>query len=119
MILFAWTTGTMEPELLKWFATLGVGGILAGIMFYVYRQREKDHATHIAESEKEHLARMVESQQRFAEMSENFRDIVEENTKALTQLSVALEGKICPYEKLLEREFMMMEAARERVRNKG
>lgn len=28
----------MEPETLKWLASLGVGGVLAGIMFLVYRK---------------------------------------------------------------------------------
>lgn len=29
---------TMDPELLKWFASLGVGGALAGGMFLAYRK---------------------------------------------------------------------------------
>lgn len=28
----------MDDEVIKWFATLGVGGILAGIMFFFYRK---------------------------------------------------------------------------------
>ena len=33
----------MDAEFLKWFATLGVGGILAGFMFMFYRKDVKQY----------------------------------------------------------------------------
>jgi len=34
---------TSEPEFIKWLATLGVGGILAGLMFMLYRKDIKQY----------------------------------------------------------------------------
>lgn len=31
------------PDVLQWFATLGVGGILAGMMFFFYRKDVRQH----------------------------------------------------------------------------
>ena len=39
----------MDPEILKYFASLGVGGVIAGFMFLIYRQ---DHKQVIATSER-------------------------------------------------------------------
>lgn len=36
-------------EELKWFATLGVGGVLAGVMFFFYRKDTSDHALQLTE----------------------------------------------------------------------
>lgn len=33
----------MDDEVIKWFATLGVGGVLAGIMFFFYRKDVKQY----------------------------------------------------------------------------
>lgn len=37
----------MDGELGKWFATLGVGGALAGLMFFFYRKDMQRHADDI------------------------------------------------------------------------
>jgi phosphate/sulfate permease len=34
---------TMDNEFVKWFATLGVGGVLAGFMFMFYRKDVKQY----------------------------------------------------------------------------
>lgn len=56
---------------IQWFASLGVGGILAGMMFCFYR---KDH-------------RALEA------LTADFREIVQENTKAITRLCELLEAR--------------------------
>lgn len=54
-------------------ASLGVGGVLAGGMFYFYRQDRKG------------------SEEKLSELSKDFRGIVQENTKAITKLCTFLE----------------------------
>lgn len=58
--------GVPDTSLVQWFATLGVGGALAGMMFIFYR---KDR---------------LESEKRFGEVAENYRQIVQEITAAIT-----------------------------------
>jgi hypothetical protein len=57
------------------FTGLGVGGVLAGIMFYFYRQ-DRRH-----------------SEDRFEELGKDFRAIVEANTAAMVSLRDSLNGK--------------------------
>lgn len=69
----------MDPETMKWFASLGVGGALAVMMFLIHR---KDTLGHI-ESIKDMKA---ESDRDRAEL----RDVVRENTKALANNTAAV-----------------------------
>lgn len=63
----------MDPETLKYLASLGVGGILAGIMFAVYR---KD---------------ALQWQDAWKGQSEILIQVVKENTAAVTALISKLE----------------------------
>jgi hypothetical protein len=54
-------------------APLGVGGVLAGVMFYFYRQDR------------------LESEKRMGEIIKDFRGIIEANTAAMTGLQKAIE----------------------------
>ena len=56
----------MDLEFVKWVATLGVGGVLAGMMFFVYRKDSK------------------EAQSRWQGQSEMLMQVVKENTEAFT-----------------------------------
>jgi len=58
------------------FAGLGVGGILAGVMFYFYRQDRKH------------------SEERFAALGSEFREIVQANTAAIVSLKDALNRRM-------------------------
>ena len=64
----------MDQEFLKWLATLGVGGVLAGIMFFYYR---KDVAQY---------TNLWKGQ------SEALLEVVKENTKVITQLIEAVDA---------------------------
>lgn len=74
---------------LQWFASLGVGGVLAAGMAAVWR--------------KERAA----SEVRYGELSKEFRTIVEENTRAITTLVTVVEQRglvDCPYAKEARRQ---------------
>lgn len=59
----------MDQEFLKWFATLGVGGVLAALMFMFYR---KDVAQYTS---------------LWKGQSEALLEVVKENTAAITELA--------------------------------
>jgi len=59
-------------EEVKWFASLGVGGVLAGVMFFFYRQDR------------------ITSEARLTKMLDEFRSIVTANTTAMVELSGAI-----------------------------
>lgn len=59
---------------LPW-TTWGPVGTLAALMFYFYRQDRKA------------------SEEKYNELARNFRGIVEENTKAITMLTAAIESQ--------------------------
>jgi len=62
----------LEPSL-RWFSSLGVGGALAGIIFYFYRMDRK------------------RSEDGLREVATSFRSIVQENTTALNRLCNLLD----------------------------
>lgn len=64
---------TYSPEFLKWLATLGVGGILAGIMFFVYRKDIKQYT------------------ELWKTTADQLISIVKENTASNTKLIILLE----------------------------
>jgi hypothetical protein len=59
-------------EEIKLLAQFGLGGVIAAMIFYYYRQDR------------------LESEKRFTDLGLNFRQIVEANTEALTEIKVAL-----------------------------
>jgi len=67
----------------QWLASLGVGGILAGGMFMVYRQDRKD------------------SEKRFQEVANNFLTVIQQNTEAMVALRMAGVAN-CPLAKAEE-----------------
>lgn len=67
---------------IQWFASLGVGGVLAGGMFLAYQSAEKKRAVERKEQEK-----------RYADLALNFRQIVQENTKAIIELKEVMMWK--------------------------
>ena len=62
-------------EEIKLLAQFGIGGALAGLVFFFYRQDR------------------VESEKRFTELGLNFRQIVESNTEALTHIKAVLKAQ--------------------------
>jgi hypothetical protein len=60
-------------ESLKVLAQFGVGGVLAGILFWFYRQDRKD------------------AEQKYGALALDFRSIVEANTRAITKLSTLID----------------------------
>jgi len=62
----------MDPEILKYLAPLGVGGVLAGAMFFIYR---KDSA---------------QWQEAWKGQSQMLLRVVKENTAAITALITKL-----------------------------
>ena len=61
-------------EIIQALAPLGIGGVLAGFIFYFYR-----------------LDR-TESRDSYKAMAESFRSIVQDNTKAVTELTTLLRN---------------------------
>lgn len=68
------TIPPIEWSIAQWFATLGVGGVLAGVMFMFYRVDRK------------------ESEKRLAALGKEFKEIVQRNTEALTRLTSFLQS---------------------------
>lgn len=64
-----------DPEFVKWIATLGVGGILAGFMFAFYRKDVKQYTE---------LWRIT---------AEQMMVIIKENTSSNTKLIVMIENQ--------------------------
>lgn len=64
---------------------LGIGGALAAMMFYFYRQDRKD-------SEKIQAADRAASEARMAGIISDFRSIIEQNTEAMTALERSITG---------------------------
>jgi Pyruvate/2-oxoacid:ferredoxin oxidoreductase gamma subunit len=64
----------MTMEEFKWLAQFGLGAVMAGAMFWAYRADRKA------------------SEDRYALLANEFREIVQENTKVITKLSDALSG---------------------------
>lgn len=62
-------------EEIKWFSSLGVGGILAGVMFWVYRQDRKDSET------------------RMFQVIDKLMTVVQQNTQILSTLVTLVEEK--------------------------
>ena len=71
--IFAQATPTEGTQFTQWVTTLGVGGVLAWGMFYVYR---KDMAAHVTA---------------WKGQSEALLAVVSENVKAITALGVLVE----------------------------
>lgn len=63
----------MDVEFIKWLATLGVGGTLAGFMFAFYRKDQKA------------------CEDRWRGQAEMFAQVVKENTTAITRLTDRLQ----------------------------
>jgi hypothetical protein len=61
------------PETAPFWPTLGIGGGLAALMFTLWRQDRQ------------------ESQSRFEKLAADFRDVIEDNTKAMTALLVKID----------------------------
>jgi hypothetical protein len=59
-----------------WFASLGVGGVLAGGMFLYYRSDRKESARQARRDAEQ-------ADRRYAELAQNFRTLVQENTRAI------------------------------------
>ena len=70
-----------DPEFVKWFATLGVGGILAAFMFVFYRKDVRSH-TELWEKQAE----------RVAELTSTVLDVVRENTQSNARMTTMIEA---------------------------
>ena len=72
----------VDPGILHWdgFASLGVGGVLAGMMFFFYRQDRVSSEAHYRQDR-------ASSEARLMEMGEEFRSIVTANTTAMVELA--------------------------------
>lgn len=70
----------VNQEIFQWFATLGVGGVLAAFMFYFYRKDMKENADRIKE--------LIDSYK--AEQT-GWKEIVINNTKAMAECTKMTE----------------------------
>ena len=70
----------MDPELFKRAAPLGVGGILAAVMFFFYRQDQKDNT------------------ERWRGQTQMLLQVVQQNTAAITALTATLTARLARYE---------------------
>jgi hypothetical protein len=98
------------PEITPFWPGLGVGGILAGVVLKFYRDDRKaseDRYERLAqESRTQYSALAKESNERAAVIASDFRQIVEDNTRALTTLSEKISnissGDVVTVRQLLE-----------------
>lgn len=74
-------TGTPPMEPIQWFATLGVNGILAGVMFYFYK--------HLNERFTEYVKQQNEHQQRQTTL---LVEVVRENTASNTKVVTMVDA---------------------------
>jgi uncharacterized protein HemX len=74
---------------LQWFASLGVGGVLAGMMFFYYRRDRRNGE-----------ARLIDMGQQQLTLTREFRSIVENNTRAMERNSEALAQQLQALERL-------------------
>lgn len=65
----------LDPEFVKWFATLGIGGILAGFMFMFYRKDVRQYT------------------ELWKIMSEQMIQVVKDNTASNTKLITLIENQ--------------------------
>ena len=90
-----------DPEVIKWFATLGIGGVLAGFMFMFYRKDIKQF-TELWRSTAEQLIA-----------------VIRENTASNVRLITMLENqernalRKADIEMLIDRKFIGIERDRE------
>jgi hypothetical protein len=61
---------------IPWIESLGAGGVVAGTLYMVYRDSERSRSA---------------SEERYAELTSRFIDIVESNTKAMTEVTAAVD----------------------------
>lgn len=78
-----WLTLLQTASDLGPLATLGVGGLIAAGVIAAWRQERK-------ESQERYATLAKESQDRYAALAEDFRLIVQDNTKAITALAERL-----------------------------
>lgn len=83
----------------QWFASLGVGGVLAWFMFVAWRRDRKAWADRYEEDRKTSEERYERLASDYTKMLAEFRLMVVENTRAITSLTDAVSGGIvnCPY----------------------
>lgn len=76
-------------ETLKWFSTLGVGGILAGGMFMLYRRQAKENLAAMMVQAREHQTALLDINRRLEHIIESSRQ-----ERQATQLALidALSG---------------------------
>ena len=93
----------MEPEFIKSLATLGIGGVLAGMMFWFYQKAEARNAACLKELAEKHTADVKEQSVRHeAQLAGHngfLRDlmittnaVIRENTASNTQLIAVING---------------------------
>jgi hypothetical protein len=86
----------MDSEFVKWFATLGVGGVLAAFMFHFYRMDRKDCADRHAEHMKRHettCQRLEVIVQDNTEAMTTVKDGVAQLTGVVSELKYAIENR--------------------------
>ena len=85
-----------DPEFIKWIATLGVGGILAAMMFHFYRTDRQDCASRHDEHMKRHeatAARLEVVVQDNTEAMTTVKDGVAQLTGVVAQLKMSVETR--------------------------
>jgi hypothetical protein len=87
MLLLFQEVPTVSP-----FISLGVGGVIAGLVLSLWRQDRN-------ESQQRYTQLAKESNERAASIASDFRTIVQDNTRAITALAEKLNGVVldCPY----------------------
>jgi len=74
--------------MLEWFASLGVGGVLAGVIFFWHRRDTQVYQ-----------ATLIELHSRAAERETALLTTVRENTAAITVLTTIFERFACPFDR--------------------
>jgi len=81
----------MDSTTLSLIANLGVGGILAYVMFLNHRKDANEHATRLTEIHKEHANRLSELVKLNSERADASMAFVREQATALTRVATVLD----------------------------
>lgn len=94
MQVLAQATPTAPGDPWQWWATLGVGGVLAGFMFLISRKDTKEHAETIKEMKEQHADAIREMKEQADQDRRELRATLQENTKVIAQNTEVQRGVV-------------------------
>ncbi len=82
----------MDSEFLKALPALGVGGVLAAMMFWFYQKAESRNAASIKEMSEKHQDQLIEHNTFLRDLMVTTNNVIRENTASNTRLITVIDG---------------------------